>query len=114
MSWSARVAVAVLLWLGTGGVLKHTDDLSAFVSFPMSSHQAPAIHQGVAAAPAGDDDCAACRWEATTSTIAVLLPIIPAADTTHIDRPVAIAAFVRNRPNLHAHTFALLHTPQLK
>jgi len=71
---TTQIVSLILVWLGTGGVLKHTDDLSAFRSFPFAAHRAASVERGVVLAPAGDDDCAACRWATTSSDMLVAPP----------------------------------------
>ena len=74
----SRAAVWLLamlcLWMGSGGVLHHTDDLG----YAASLAQRTSI--GHATPPAPPDDCAACEWTqglqtGLAATISVPLPL---------------------------------------
>jgi hypothetical protein len=103
MRLATGIVATILLWLSTGGVLKHTDDLSAFRMFPGSAAQSTVIQHGVAVTPAGDDDCAACRWAVTSSTLVIVPVFVTASATMHLECPQALPAPVRTAPILHAH-----------
>jgi hypothetical protein len=53
---TARLMVVLCLWMGTGGILHHTDDLGGMTSL----RHRPSVGYATPAAP--PDDCAACEW----------------------------------------------------
>jgi hypothetical protein len=93
---------AVFIWLSTGGVLKHSDDLSALMTFPASAHQSPVLHSGNAVQSSDDDDCAACRWALTSSDMLVAPPIRPAMPYFRLALQQTLPASAHTAPILHA------------
>ena len=89
-----------MLWLGTGGVLKHTDDLSAFMSFVRSHGEIVATHTGVV--DVQPDDCAACQWSQTPNGVSPSIPVIAAVATWRIDISPRLPDSVRTSPVPHA------------
>jgi hypothetical protein len=99
---TTQIVAAILIWMGTGGELKHTDDLSALMSFPAAAHHPASISAAGKVTVAGDDDCAACRWAVTSSDMLVAPPIVAAVSVMHVELPQALPASVRTAPILHA------------
>lgn len=92
--WVALLLALVCLWMSSGGVLRHTDDLAALRAFAAGRD---ALHRSAAAAPAAP--CAAHQWMDALRT----LPSAPP--------PVSLTAVVVARvsvipaPALHLRCF---------
>jgi hypothetical protein len=96
---TAWLLMLVCVWMGTGGVLNHTDDELTGQFVPKA---ASTLHRQTAAAP--QDTCAACEWTQgllgrTLSVCRVQLPLFHLPPRLHSALPLFLARPLRLRPS---------------